>query len=121
MQRSKRFEILEQRPVNNDGFVTEWPEMGFVAMSSPNDPKPSVKVMNGRVIELDGKQRDELDMLDQFIADYTIEASVTEEVVAMDSVEIARKLVDINVSRANVTDLTRGMTPTKVPSIWVYI
>ncbi|MDN4073005.1 propanediol/glycerol family dehydratase large subunit [Fictibacillus terranigra] len=114
MQRSKRFEILEQRPVNNDGFVTEWPEMGFVAMSSPNDPKPSVKVMNGRIVELDGKQREEFDMLDQFIADYTIDASVTEKVVAMDSVEIARKLVDINVSRGEVLDLTRGMSPAKV-------
>ncbi|MGG1576156.1 propanediol/glycerol family dehydratase large subunit, partial [Fictibacillus sp. NRS-1165] len=114
MKRSKRFEILEQRPVNNDGFVTEWPEMGFVAMSSPNDPKPSVKVMNGRIVELDGKQREEFDMLDQFIADYTIDASVTEKVVAMDSVEIARKLVDINVSRGEVLDLTRGMSPAKV-------
>ena len=28
MLRSKRFEILEESPVNKDGFVIEWPEMG---------------------------------------------------------------------------------------------
>ncbi|CAH0345188.1 propanediol/glycerol family dehydratase large subunit [Bacillus sp. CECT 9360] len=114
MLRSKRFEILEDRPVNSDGFVTEWPEMGFVAMSSPHDPKSSVKVKDGRIIELDGKLRDEFDMLDQFIADYMIDASVTEQVVALDSVEIARKLVDINVSRGEILELSKGLTPAKV-------
>jgi propanediol dehydratase large subunit len=114
MQRSKRFEILEERPVNKDGFVTEWSEMGFVAMSSPHDPKPSVKVENGRIVELDGKLRDEFDMLDQFIADYMIDTNVTEEVLALDSVEIARKLVDINVSRSEVLELSKGLTPAKV-------
>ncbi|MDF2929439.1 MAG: Dehydratase large subunit, partial [Anaerospora sp.] len=28
MKRSKRFEVLEARPVNQDGFVVEWPEVG---------------------------------------------------------------------------------------------
>lgn len=41
--RSKRFEALAKRPVNQDGFVKEWIEEGFIAMESPNDPKPSIK------------------------------------------------------------------------------
>jgi len=53
--RSKRFEVLEQRPVNQDGFVAEWPEVGLMAMNGPNDPKPSIKIENGVVVELDGK------------------------------------------------------------------
>ena len=44
MKRSKRIEALDKRAVNLDGFIDEWPEMGFVAMHSPYDPKPSVKV-----------------------------------------------------------------------------
>ncbi|SDG76290.1 Dehydratase large subunit [Aneurinibacillus thermoaerophilus] len=56
-KRSQRFLMLERQPINQDGFVTEWPEMGFVAMSSPNDPNPSVKVENGKIVELDGKSR----------------------------------------------------------------
>ena len=55
MRRSKRFEVLDQRPVNKDGYINEWPEMGFVAMKSPYDPKPSVRVENGQIVELDGK------------------------------------------------------------------
>ena len=44
--RSKRFEALAKRPVNQDGFVKEWIEEGFIAMESPNDPKPSIKIVN---------------------------------------------------------------------------
>ena len=40
MKRSKRIEALDARPVNLDGYINEWPEMGFIAMSSPYDPKP---------------------------------------------------------------------------------
>ena len=56
MKRSKRIEALDRRPVNLDGYIDEWPEMGFVAMSSPYDPKPSVRVEGGKIVELDGKQ-----------------------------------------------------------------
>ena len=55
--KSKRFEVLAQRPVNQDGFVKEWPEVGMIAMNGPNDPKPSIRIENGKVVELDGKRR----------------------------------------------------------------
>ena len=42
MKRSKRIEALDRRAVNKDGFIDEWPEMGFVAMHSPYDPKLSL-------------------------------------------------------------------------------
>ena len=63
MKRSKRIEVLDQRPVNKDGFIDEWPEMGFVSMHSPYDPKPSVKIEDGIITELDGKKRDEFDFV----------------------------------------------------------
>lgn len=56
MKRSKRIETLDKRPVNLDGYINEWPEMGFAAMSSPYDPEPSVRVENGKIVELDGKR-----------------------------------------------------------------
>jgi propanediol dehydratase large subunit len=116
-KRSKRFQVLEDRPVNKDGFVQEWPEQGFVAMSSPHDPTPSLVIKEGKIVELDGKPREEFDMLDQFIADYTIDVAVAEKVMKMDSVEIARKLVDINVSRTEVLNVVKGMTPAKVVEV----
>ena len=112
--KSKRFEALDDRPVNKDGFVTEWPEVGLIAMNGPNDPQPSIRIQNGKVVELDGKSRDEFDMIDTFIADYGIKLDNAEVVNAMDSLELARKLVDINVPRAEVVKLTTAMTPAKI-------
>ena len=63
--RSKRFEALDARPVNQDGFVSEWPEVGLIAMDSPNDPKPSIRIEGGKVVELDGKACADFDMLDE--------------------------------------------------------
>ena len=51
--RSKRFEYLDQRPVNQDGYIKEWPDVGLIAMNSPFDPKPSIKIENGVVVEMD--------------------------------------------------------------------
>ena len=70
--KSKRFEVLGNRPVNKDGYVKEWPEVGLIAMNSPLDPKPSIVIENGKVVELDGKKRANFDLLDYFIADYGI-------------------------------------------------
>lgn len=111
--KSKRFEALAKRPVNQDGFVKEWPEVGLVAMHSPFDPEPSIKIENGIVTELDGKKREDFDFLDQFIADNAIILENAEKVLAMDDLEIARKLVDINVSRNEILDITLSMTPAK--------
>ena len=49
--KSKRFEVLGNRPVNKDGYVKEWPEVGLIAMNSPLDPKPSIVIENGKVVE----------------------------------------------------------------------
>lgn len=97
MKRSKRFEVLEARPVHEDGFVREWPEVGLVAVNGPNDPKPGIKIENGVVVEMDGIKRSDFDMIDQFIADHAINLEMAEKVAAMDSQELAKMIVDINV------------------------
>ena len=117
MKRSKRIEALDRRPVNLDGYIDEWPEMGFVAMSSPYDPKPSVRVEDGKIVELDGKQRDDFDFLDQFIADYAINVERAETSMAVSSLDIARMIVDINVSRKEILELISGITPAKMTEV----
>ncbi|MBO5929485.1 MAG: propanediol/glycerol family dehydratase large subunit [Clostridia bacterium] len=121
MERSKRIETLDKRAVNLDGFINEWPEMGFVAMSSPYDPKPSVKVVDGKIVELDGKQRNEFDFIDQFIADYAIDIKKTEASMAVSSLQIARMITDINVSRREVVELIAGITPAKMVEVMNYL
>ena len=115
--KSKRFEALSKRPVNQDGLIGEWKEEGLIAMESPDDPKPSIKLENNIVVELDGKPRSEFDMIDRFIADYSINLDYTEEAMAISSNEIARKLVDINVSRDEIVKIATALTPAKVTEV----
>ncbi|NFE72837.1 propanediol/glycerol family dehydratase large subunit [Clostridium botulinum] len=115
--KSKRFQVLAKRPVNQDGLIGEWPEEGLVAMNSANDPKSSIKIENGKVVELDNKKREDFDMIDRFIADYAINLENAEKAMSLDSVEIARKLVDINVSRDEIVDITTSITPAKVVEV----
>ncbi|EAA7243941.1 propanediol dehydratase large subunit PduC [Salmonella enterica] len=115
--RSKRFEALAKRPVNQDGFVKEWIEEGFIAMESPNDPKPSIKIVNGAVTELDGKPVSDFDLIDHFIARYGINLARAEEVMAMDSVKLANMLCNPNVKRSDIVPLTTAMTPAKIVEV----
>ncbi|MET3557187.1 propanediol dehydratase large subunit [Streptococcus rupicaprae] len=115
--RSKRFEVLSKRPINQDGFVKEWVEEGLMAMESPNDPKPSIKIQHGEVVELDGKSKEEFDLIDQFIANYGIDLSHAEEVMAMDSKEIANMILTPSVPRSEIVKLTKAMTPAKIVEI----
>ncbi|MDV8002960.1 propanediol/glycerol family dehydratase large subunit [Rhodococcus sp. IEGM 1408] len=110
-RRSLRTEILEARPVNLDGFVEEWPEVGMVAMDSEFDPKPSVRVENGVIVEMDGKERIEFDFIDQFVADKSIDVTVAEAAMKLEPAHIARMMVDPNVSRTDVLAVTKGLTP----------
>lgn len=120
-KRSKRFQVLAEMPVNQDGFVAEWPEVGLIAMNSPLDPKPSLKIEDGRIVEMDGKRREDFDMIEQFLADYFINIKVAPEVMAMDSRQLAKMIVDINVPRGEVTRLAQGMTPAKIVEVVGYL
>lgn len=117
MKRSKRIEALDARPVNLDGYINEWPEMGFVAMHSPYDPVPSIKVEDGKITELDGKRREDFDFIDQFIADYAINIERAESSMAVSSLDIARMIVDIHVSRKEILELISGITPAKMAEV----
>ncbi|EHR0546177.1 propanediol/glycerol family dehydratase large subunit [Listeria monocytogenes] len=115
--KSKRFEELAKRPVNQDGFVKEWIEEGLIAMESPNDPKPSIKIENGKVVEMDSKKLADFDLIDHFIAKYGVDLSRAEEVMQMDSVKLANMLCDPNVPREKIILLTTAMTPAKIVEV----
>ena len=118
MKKSKRFEVLAARPVNQDGFVKEWPEVGLIAMGSPNDPIPSIKIENGKIVEMDGVARSNFDFIEQFIADYAIDVKIAEKAMAMEASQIAKMLVDVNVSRKEVVDIVRGLTAAKLTAVF---
>lgn len=117
MKRSKRMEVLSQRPVNKDGFIDEWPEKGFIAMHSPYDPVSSIKVKDGVVIEMDGKTREEFDFIDYFIADYYIDIDTANKSMEIPSLDIARMLVDIHIPREQIVDIAKGLTPARITEV----
>ena len=112
-----RFRFMDQQKVNLDGFATPDAELGLIAFNSPHDPKPSISIHNGEVVEMDGKTIDQFDTIDEFIALHGLDLAVAEEAMAIDSLQFARELVDPNVARARIVKLAAGMTPAKLAEV----
>lgn len=119
--KSKRFEALAKQPINQDGFIKEWVEEGLITMESPNDPKPSIRIENGVVVELDGKRKEEFDLIDEFVANYGINLDRVEEVMKMDSKQIANMILTPSVPRSEIIKMTTAMTPAKIVEVVSYM
>jgi propanediol dehydratase large subunit len=115
--RSRRFEKRAERPVNKDTFVQESVDLGLVVMNSPYDPKPSIRLERGRIVEIDGRSEESFDLIDRYIARYAINAATAEKTMATDSLKLARMLVDINSPRSDLVQLLSGSTPAKLCEI----
>lgn len=100
-----------------DGFSDEWEEVGLIAMDSTYDPKPSARVEGGKIVEMDGKTLEEFDSIDTFIAYYAINVENLEEYMAMEDLEIAKMLVDINVPRSRILEICSSITPAKLTKV----
>lgn len=114
---SRRFAALSAREINKETFIRPWPESGLAVTDSPYDPQPSLRIEDGRVVELDGRPRADFDALDYFIADHALDLSVAEKAMDMPSLQIARMLVDVNVPRREVCRLACGCTPAKLVEV----
>lgn len=114
---SRRFEILDARPVNLDAYAVPVPEEGICAFGSPHDPEPSLLVEDGRVVEIDGCPLAEMDMIDAFLAEHAFDLDVVDAAMAMPDVEVARALVDTAHPREEITRLVWGMTPAKIARV----
>ncbi len=114
---SRRFAILAERDINKETYVEPWPEAGLIVTDSPYDPQPGLRLENGQVVEMDGRQRADFDALDFFIAGHGLDLSVAEEAMVTPSQQMARMLVDINIPAAEVRRLAGGCTPAKLTDI----
>lgn len=114
---SKRFQSRAMREINKDSFIHEWPEAGLTLFHSPYDPTPQIKIDGGRVMEMDGVHERDFDWIDQFIARYAINIQVAQQSMAMDSLSIARMLVDITTPRDQVVRVVSGLTPAKIMNV----
>jgi len=114
---TKRAERRRQRPINRETFIEPWAEVGLIPVGSPADPQPSLQIENGVVTEMDGVQREAFDLLDTFIAGHSLDLAAAQIAMTTPSRQIARMLVDINISRDAVLAMTRGCTAAKLVEI----
>jgi propanediol dehydratase large subunit len=79
----RRFDEWDARALRHDKFAAENPQAGFSTFHSPWDPKPSVRLENGRIVEIDGKPEAEFDIIDTFIATHFLDPEVIEEAMCL--------------------------------------
>ena len=56
-----------------DPIAVEDARLGLIALHSPADPQPSLRIDGGVVVELDGRARGDFDTIDAYIADHGID------------------------------------------------
>lgn len=112
-----RYDLWDERHLSLDRFAVEDPENGFCASASPYDPKPSLVIEHGRIIEMDGVPASEFDLIDEFIARHYFDLAMAEAAMAMDSHEFARMMVNVDVPRERLVKLSAGMTPAKLAEV----
>jgi propanediol dehydratase large subunit len=115
--RSRRFWSRDRRELHREQLVLPLPELGLVAADGPNDPAPELVVENGVIARMDGRAAAEFDVIDRFIAAHGLDLEVADEAMTLDDAELARMLVDVNVSRAELVRLARGLTPAKLARV----
>ncbi|CAN5713953.1 propanediol/glycerol family dehydratase large subunit [soil metagenome] len=115
--RSRRFTSREKRDLHRETLVSPLPELGLVAADGPLDPEPELVVENGVVVRMDGRPAAEFDVIDRFVVAHGLDLEVAAEAMALDDAELARKLVDIGVPRAELVRLARGLTPAKLARV----
>jgi propanediol dehydratase large subunit len=116
-RRSERFVAREQRELRRELLIEPLAELGLVAMNGPNDPEPSLVIEDGRVVELDGRREHEWDALDHFVVANGLDLEVAQEAASLADETIARMLVDVDVPRAELVRLSRGLTPARLARV----
>src|SRR5215471_13994973 len=114
---SKRFARRGRAELRRELLVAPLPELGLVAANGPNDPEPELVVTDGRVLRMDGRAADEFDAVDRFVVAHGLDLDVAAEAMALSDQEVARRLVDVDVPRAELVRLSRGLTPAKLARV----
>jgi propanediol dehydratase large subunit len=114
---SARFESRDRRDLHLEQLVSPLPELGLVAADGPNDPAPELVVEDGLVVRMDGRPAGDFDVIDRFVVAHGLDLGVAREAMALEDEELARRLVDVGVPRAELVRLARGLTPAKLARV----
>lgn len=114
---SLRSAFFATRTISRDVVVPEDADLGLIAFASPHDPEPSIRVEDGRIVEIDGTPEADFDLIDAFLATHGIDPAVAEEAMAIDDLTWARMIAGTDVPRAEVLRLVDGATPAKIARV----
>ena len=114
---SERFRTRERNALRLEPLIQPLPGLGLAVFDGPGDPPPGIEIRDGRVIAIDGVPEAEFDVIDEFIARHGIDIAAVGEAAALDDATIARRLVDVDVPRADLVRLSRGLTPARLARI----
>jgi propanediol dehydratase large subunit len=115
--RSRRFAARDERDLHREVLVSPHPALGLVAAGGPNDPEPELVVEDGVVLRMDGRAAADFDVIDRFVVAHGLDLDVAPEAMALGDAELARMLVDVGLSRAELVRLARGLTPAKLARV----
>ena len=116
-RRSERFVAREERDLRREPLIEPYPELGLVTMNGPADPEPGLDVADGRVVAMDGRRREDFDVIDHFIARHGLDLEVAGEAMTLEDLEVARQLVDLERPRDELIRLSSGLTPAKLARV----
>ena len=114
---SGRFASRAEKELRRELLVTPLPELGLVAANGPNDPEPELVFEDGVVTRMDGRAAADFDVIDRFLVAHGIDLDIAAEAMALPDETIARMLVDVDVPRAELVRLARGLTPGKLARV----
>ena len=112
-----RFAARAESDLRRELLIEPWAELGLIALDGPNDPDPELVVEDGVVVRLDGRSADKFDVIDRFLVAHGLDLEVAAEAMALGDQALARMLVDIDVPRAELVRLARGLTPAKLARV----
>ena len=68
-------------------------------------------------MRMDGRDAADFDVIDRFVVAHGLDLDVAEEAMAIDDLELARMLVALDVPRAELVRIARGLTPAKLARV----
>jgi propanediol dehydratase large subunit len=115
--RSRRFASREGRDLHKELLVSPLPELGLVAADGPRDPRPELVVERGAVVRMDGRAAADFDVIDRFVVAHGLDLGVADEAMTLEDATVAHMLVDLDIPRAELVRLARGLTPAKLARV----
>jgi propanediol dehydratase large subunit len=114
---NRRFASRALNELRREMLVSPLPALGLIAANGPDDPAPELVVEDGVVTRLDGRPAAEFDVIDRFLVTHGLDLDVAREAMALSDQELARMLVAVDVPRAELVRLARGLTPAKLSRV----